>query len=523
MVSSLRQSSDALGPSNTSKPNPRGGNSDTMEWRKPNDEQGAVVRGAVKSRGTGRGGRGAGGRGRGRDHKDVPAVKEAVSAPAAPDPAPSGRTSRQKSRKPSAVPSEDLLRPPTPQTRPPNRRRRSHQSISRVATASPNLAPNKFLTVDTGGRKAVTGPPTPAGNTKDLPPHLVPPASASHDLPSFDLRTNIDALVERVRAVAMDRPHTPGSHIDWAGDDDDSLPDLDDWAVPSSQVEAISDDQEETSPISMPASVPEDNSKPIADSATVDSTSRPHKVEKVRSKRGTRSRGNSRTQPVPPALELTPNSPVSTRQQGGLSAMTATQNTVKPDLSQPSTAKLHPSLPPKPLTPVEPSRPRTNNIVAATSMRTTLPPKPVTHPATLIQVEGPKPVADHKEDHKEREKEVIQPLIPVLEPPSHRTFNPSHGRAHTMSRMMDVRPPHSAPTSTFPHQSLPADLAFHSPLRSAGVQHSRNHSSPPVTRAPHATRPVLTGDALTRLARTLGTGGGMSPRREPLSVAPVKD
>lgn len=47
------------------------------------------------------------------------------------------------------------------------------------------------------------------------------------------MRNNIDALVERVRAVAMadNRPSTPGSHIDWAGEDDDSLPDLDDWGV----------------------------------------------------------------------------------------------------------------------------------------------------------------------------------------------------------------------------------------------------------------------------------------------------
>ena len=32
----------------------------------------------------------------------------------------------------------------------------------------------------------------------------------------------------------MDRPNTPGSHIDWAGEEDDSLPDLDDWGVTSS-------------------------------------------------------------------------------------------------------------------------------------------------------------------------------------------------------------------------------------------------------------------------------------------------
>lgn len=32
--------------------------------------------------------------------------------------------------------------------------------------------------------------------------------------------------------MADHRPSTPGSHIDWAGDDDDSLPDLNDWGIP---------------------------------------------------------------------------------------------------------------------------------------------------------------------------------------------------------------------------------------------------------------------------------------------------
>ena len=62
------------------------------------------------------------------------------------------------------------------------------------------------------------GPQT-APLSKDIPPHLVV------------RNTEIDALVEKVRASAIVRPSTPGSHIDWAGDEDDSLPDLDDWVV----------------------------------------------------------------------------------------------------------------------------------------------------------------------------------------------------------------------------------------------------------------------------------------------------
>ncbi|VDB85423.1 unnamed protein product [Peniophora sp. CBMAI 1063] len=70
--------------------------------------------------------------------------------------------------------------------------------------------------------------------TKDAPPHLAAPAP---DKPNMTIKTSgIDSLVDHVRHMAMERPITPGSasHIDWAGDDeDDTLPDLDDWGVPS--------------------------------------------------------------------------------------------------------------------------------------------------------------------------------------------------------------------------------------------------------------------------------------------------
>ncbi|EEB94644.1 hypothetical protein MPER_06508, partial [Moniliophthora perniciosa FA553] len=71
---------------------------------------------------------------------------------------------------------------------------------------------------------------------RDTPPHLMSSNSV-----------NIDALVERVRAVAMDRPLTPGSgsHLDWAGDDDDSLPDLDDWGVHTEKHEGAKEKDEQ--------------------------------------------------------------------------------------------------------------------------------------------------------------------------------------------------------------------------------------------------------------------------------------
>jgi hypothetical protein len=141
--------------------------------------------------------------------------------------------------------SEESSRHTPSQTlRPPSRRRRSHQN-NKISNSASNPAINRNLTVEPGDRKALTGPSTPSVPAKDLPPHL----ASSPDTPSFDIRNNIDALVERVRAVAMDRPHTPGSHIDWARDDDDSLPDLDDWGVISSKGGSTHDELEKISPI----------------------------------------------------------------------------------------------------------------------------------------------------------------------------------------------------------------------------------------------------------------------------------
>ncbi|KAF9473735.1 hypothetical protein BDN70DRAFT_885588 [Pholiota conissans] len=94
---------------------------------------------------------------------------------------------------------------------------------------------------------------------KDTPPHLRAAASSSNSnemvTPRPDLRNDITAAVERMRASAMamdhtHRPSTPGSHIDWAGDDDDSLPDLDDWGVSPAVFAARAQDEGDTiSPI----------------------------------------------------------------------------------------------------------------------------------------------------------------------------------------------------------------------------------------------------------------------------------
>ncbi|KAN0127096.1 hypothetical protein V8E53_015114 [Lactarius tabidus] len=115
----------------------------------------------------------------------------------------------------------------------PSMRRRRSQNKSSVPTLSSENLTVEALASAMKARKSRTSPSSPQGPpkasaSKDAPPHL----SAGPTVTSFSTKTNIDSLVEHVRALAMDpRPSTPGSHIDWAGDEDDSLPDLDDWGV----------------------------------------------------------------------------------------------------------------------------------------------------------------------------------------------------------------------------------------------------------------------------------------------------
>ena len=108
-----------------------------------------------------------------------------------------------------------------------NRRKRSE---ARRGTKTPKN--NLPIQQDSSQRPSRPHNSTHTAPVKDPPQHLVP-RNPRTPITSFDLNKDIDALVERVRAVAMaeNRPSTPGNHIDWAGVDDDSLPDLDDWGI----------------------------------------------------------------------------------------------------------------------------------------------------------------------------------------------------------------------------------------------------------------------------------------------------
>lgn len=143
-------------------------------------------------------------------------------------------------------------------------------------------------------------------DNKKEAPHMAS-ASASPNIQSFDPRTNIDTLVERVRAMAMagsaiDRdkdkegiqtPHD--GHIDWAGDVDDSLPDLDDWVKPKhSQHKEAEADEAQPEKISKQASLP-----PVVETANPGTTSQSQDVQMKSGLHGSRSEDNKQQAPEP--------------------------------------------------------------------------------------------------------------------------------------------------------------------------------------------------------------------------------
>ncbi|CAA7260158.1 unnamed protein product [Cyclocybe aegerita] len=220
-------------------------------------EPGSAFNGLSRGgRGRGRGGGPRGGRG-GRNNASKDSKPEDNQRPlksdnSPPSPVPATKPSPQPAAAIS-TPNNDKPAPSTPRVKPASRRAsrvipptiNTQVPVAEVASAPSSAKPNsKRRRSQAGKPNAIPpkiAPSAPNDNlarpnkprfpavpntapVKDTPPHL--------NNKQFDMRHDIDALVERVRAVAMDnRPSTPGSHIDWAGDDDDTLPDLNDWGV----------------------------------------------------------------------------------------------------------------------------------------------------------------------------------------------------------------------------------------------------------------------------------------------------
>ncbi|KAJ7591212.1 hypothetical protein C8J56DRAFT_556532 [Mycena floridula] len=462
-------------------------------------------RGAPRGARGGRGGRGGGTRGRGGPTTDnvteqSPSVeqttpnlpKQSPSTLAKPSPSPVVTVSSSPAEKrlvpPSTTPSTSkkpasrrvsrsippvvvptatvsTLEVPVPSAgRPSNRRKRSQnpKTPNSRANAPPALEESLLNTVKTKGKPAPL-----SAISRDVPPHLASP---------FDIGTDIDALVERVRAVAMaeNRPTTPGSHIDWAGDDedDDSLPDLDDWGVKASPTKKEKDEM--ISPIIV------DGLRALPD--PVIKLDVPE-IESQRTLRGKSQRSSPSDGKNAHSVESKPISNAGEQQR-------------KP--------QVHP-LPPKPVMNEAPVPVKSRG---ATPMRATFPRSPradqpssagvSTAPASSSP-ETKKPQIEEPANDRPSQQVAQKPFSAPSDVTQYSTFGseytPTHNRSQTLGR------PEIPFNSRFSRSgsSTPRGSSF-----SAG-HHSRTHSTPPTgnNRTPHA-RPVISGDALARISRSLG-------------------
>lgn len=635
----------------SSKSGPNGANSTsgpapsprTRDWGAlRSSEPGSAFRGLTKGRGGGadrggrgggRGGRGAragsgasrGGRGRGdlvngTKPDTTPAkvdtftttkstlapgpstpLAEKASSPVTSNVPRSKTPSRKASRNvPTLVlpPSSPIIEtaPATAPARSSNQRRRSRQHGKSPVSAGP---PKQGLSVDPSPgqslllpQRARTGPSSPTAPHKDAPPHF----STGSDVAAFDMKHNIDALVERVRAAAMEtnRPTTPGSHIDWAGDDDDSLPDLDDWGVTTStSVTGDKAGKADISPILVDGLRP--LPEPLADGQEEDKAkledAAPPSIAIVPPVAPPREKWKSkRNAPAPLPLQRKATSEVAQKPTDvavGTSSTTKTTAASASALDSTATHVSSPSAAPtrsseSPSKPVHPSLP-VKPVEVVQSLATQAKPRPGTMPMR-VTVPVKQPVAVEKSSDlieppvatvAEKLKSVGQPSItvgkptspveaisqPVTAPPTasddcstdeihnkqglaasihapvslpestslpdltqsipraSRAFNPTHQRAHTVGRTQAFHQLNTAP----PFNQRFSRSGASTPRGSLGppAHHGRTHSSPPtgsgLNPRVHSQRPIITGDAISRLVRTIG--GIPPPRVKEVSVA----
>ncbi|KAG1715947.1 hypothetical protein ID866_1236 [Astraeus odoratus] len=506
-----------------------------------NGDAGTPFRGISRGRG-GRGGRGRSG-GRlpstlgGKSHTDSsegrPSQPEAVSKAEAPsngkaatpasssvstphktsDGAPerSGRSKGPSRRSSRSVPPIVIAPPPpvaesspvTP-SRSSNRRRRSQQQNK--GSSDRNLKPPSSQASLKPQRTRKSSTQSPVVLRKDIPPHL----AAAHDA---EIRHDIEALVERVRAVAMaeNRPTTPGSHIDWAGDEDDSLPDLDDWGVTTTNTAINREHEEVISPI-------------LGD--TLKQLPEPHSDAE-------RNMSNDHEMG---AFDAQSNEDFSEVSQTPLSATSMHPDMYRTPTSEHSSSHSAADALPVSSSLPKPGAPTCNATVSIDTNDVEVDPplKSVMEEDSLSTGEGlsesmhapsSKDLVNMQQPRSSSSERGLSASIhaPVSVPESrstpnllseqpasakNRPHNRSHGRSHTESR----------PSQS--HRSGRSGAS--SPLGKHVYTHSRNHSTPPTggpnQRVHHTSRPVITGEAMSRLARTIG-GLGSVPRPQGIPVA----
>ncbi|KAG6855047.1 hypothetical protein C0991_005976 [Blastosporella zonata] len=323
---------------------------------------------------------------------------------------------------------------------------------------------------------------------KDAPPHL--PGSP------FQKRADIDALVERVRAVAMDnRPNTPGSHIDWAGSDDDSLPDLEDWGIPSTKV--VKNENGLISPLAV------SGLRPLPGVTIDGEISPPHP-------KSPSSDASNQPDTAPLEIEAPDNIIPNPDDTHVATPITTTQ---EPLVSAPGSAKvsLHLALP-----------------TDTAEVEGTVAHEEKEQLGALIErglaasIHSPNARVEHEDPFSAlRTRNGLAASIHAPQPngisetksapsniSSYSTASPEY-RTHNRSQTIG-RPP-------LYNNGRPSRSGYDSPrsgLSVGGGHHARTHSTPPSgthnPRSP-AHRPVITGDAISRLARTIGNTN-LSPK-----------
>ncbi|KAL5527608.1 hypothetical protein ACEPAG_6409 [Sanghuangporus baumii] len=269
----------------------RRGEDSTGSWRSEKDS-GAAFRGVTRGRGRGggaaRGRQGGGGRGAGSRSVSARGALDIPKSTPPPLPIEKAGSGGNYLAKNNALPLKAREIPKVPSRPNLTVDAQAAQSSDPTSPLSPSKPTRRRRNTHKRSASAAIPKPIPAALMETLPTSpsapLVPASKESRD-PSpnvekatnphahvHDLRNEITSLVQHVRNMAMDvnRPHSPTTHIDWAGDDDDSLPDLDDWGISSK----LASDVGETS--TKAASKPDSVTQTLPDAS---STSAPEKME----------------------------------------------------------------------------------------------------------------------------------------------------------------------------------------------------------------------------------------------------
>lgn len=427
-----------------------------------------------------------------------------------------------------ASPTPDSVQnvPSTPSRHNTNRRRRTttqHAKPPINGATKPSIPSSTSLRPQKPRAASTTS--SSIAPRKDIPPHL----AAAHEA---EIRHDIEALVERVRAVAMaeNRPSTPGSHIDWAGEEDDSLPDLDDWGVTTTRTNTSADERrDEISPILADALKPLPEPQTEGDNAE-DEDEEHHMKTLNDGVDGEITKDSSDSSP----LSNTPDTSITTTTDAHDSpAVVVTRETIAhADESSP-----HQSQPPKPVAARDSlcASSAHSNLISKSALIVGGEESPTTkraglsqsiHAPSLTEAEAPeRTLSSSSSDHGLAgsihapkglpESHSAPSLLSPGAPSPARTYSPSHGRSKTEGRPALPHPR----TAAINQRAIRSGTS--SPLGPPVHTHVRNHSTPPGgvgQRAPHSVRPVITGDALSRLARTIG-GMPSMPRAQGVAVA----